>query len=36
SKPREWVEAVAYVGPDRRRFNSADYKGPRKRKADAS
>lgn len=35
-KPREWVEAVAYVGPDRRRFNSADYKGPRKRKADAS
>jgi CheY-like chemotaxis protein len=35
-KPRDWVEAVQYVGPDRRRFNSADYKGPRKRKADAS
>ena len=34
-KPRDWIEAVAYVGPDRRRFNSADYKGPRKRKADA-
>jgi len=34
-KPRDWVEAVEYVGPDRRRFNSADYKGPRKRKADA-
>jgi two-component system, response regulator PdtaR len=34
-KPRDWVEAVAYVGPDRRRFNSGDYKGPRKRKADA-
>jgi len=33
-KPRDWIEAVAYVGPDRRRFNSADYKGPRKRKAD--
>lgn len=35
-KPRDWIEAVAYVGPDRRRFNSADYKGPRKRKADVS
>jgi DNA-binding response OmpR family regulator len=34
-KPRDWVEAVQYVGPDRRRFNSAEYKGPRKRKADA-
>jgi CheY-like chemotaxis protein len=33
-KPRGWVEAVGYVGPDRRRFNSADYKGPRKREAD--
>lgn len=35
-KPRDWVEAVQYVGPDRRRFNSAEYAGPRKRKADAS
>lgn len=35
-KPRDWVEAVGYVGPDRRRFNSAEYEGPRKRKADAS
>ncbi|HRO31956.1 MAG TPA: response regulator [Brevundimonas sp.] len=34
-KPRDWVEAVAYVGPDRRRFNSGEYAGPRKRKADA-
>lgn len=33
-KPRDWVEAVAYVGPDRRRFNSGEYKGPQKRKAD--
>lgn len=33
-KPREWIEAVAYVGPDRRRFNSAAYSGPRKRQAD--
>lgn len=35
TRPRDWVEAVGYVGPDRRRFNSADYTGPRKRKADA-
>lgn len=35
-KPRDWVEAVQYVGPDRRRFNSAEYKGPRKRKADTA
>lgn len=34
-KPRDWVEAVQYVGPDRRRFNSAEYTGPRKRKSDA-
>lgn len=33
-KQRDWVEAVRYVGPDRRRFNSGDYKGPRKRKSD--
>ncbi len=31
---RDWIEAVGYVGPDRRRFNSADYQGPRKRRAD--
>ena len=35
-KPRDWIEAVQYVGPDRRRFNSAEYKGPRKRKVDAA
>jgi two-component system, response regulator PdtaR len=33
-KKRDWVEAVAYIGPDRRRFNSADYSGPRKRRSD--
>lgn len=33
-KPRNWVEAVRYVGPDRRRFNSAEFSGSRKRKAD--
>ena len=32
---RPWIEAVGYVGPDRRRFNSTDYAGPRKRKQDA-
>ncbi len=33
-KPRDWVEAVGYVGPDRRRFNSGEYAGPQKRRAD--
>ncbi|MDR3508642.1 MAG: response regulator [Caulobacteraceae bacterium] len=33
-KPRPWVEAMNYIGPDRRRFNSGDYKGSRKRKSD--
>ena len=35
-KPRGWVEAVAYVGPDRRRFNSGEFSGRRKRKSDVS
>lgn len=33
-KPRDWVEAVGYVGPDRRRFNSGEYSGPTKRRSD--
>jgi CheY-like chemotaxis protein len=33
-KPRDWVEALHYVGPDRRRFNSAEFIGQRKRKSD--
>jgi len=33
-RPRDWIEAVSYVGPDRRRFNSGDYVGPRKRMSD--
>ena len=33
-KPRDWVEAMQYIGPDRRRFNSADYTGSLKRKSD--
>jgi DNA-binding response OmpR family regulator len=35
-KPREWIEAEHYVGPDRRRFNSAEYKGKRRRRSDGS
>lgn len=31
---RDWVEAVQYIGPDRRRFNSGDYSGPLKRRSD--
>jgi len=34
-RPRDWIEGLGYVGPDRRRFNSADYAGPRKRRVDA-
>ncbi|MFI4976516.1 MAG: response regulator [Caulobacterales bacterium] len=33
-RQRDWVEAVVYVGPDRRRFNSGDYAGPLKRRLD--
>lgn len=33
-KPRDWVEAVGYIGPDRRRFNSGEYSGPAKRRSD--
>jgi len=36
TKPRQWVEAVGYVGPDRRRFNSGEYRGARRRRADAA
>jgi len=32
--PRDWIEAMNYIGPDRRRFNSGDYQGPRKRLSD--
>jgi DNA-binding response OmpR family regulator len=34
-RQRDWVEAVNYVGPDRRRFNSGDYSGSLKRRSDA-
>jgi two-component system, response regulator PdtaR len=35
-KPRDWIEAQMYVGPDRRRFNSENYGGRRKRKVDGA
>jgi DNA-binding response OmpR family regulator len=34
-RQRDWVEAVDYIGPDRRRFNSGDYQGALKRRSDA-
>jgi len=33
-RSRSWVEAIAYIGPDRRRFNSAEYAGVRRRQTD--
>lgn len=33
-RQRDWIEAVGYIGPDRRRFNSGDYSGPLKRQVD--
>lgn len=35
-KPRLWIEAKMYVGPDRRRFNSGEFAGARKRRCDNS
>jgi DNA-binding response OmpR family regulator len=33
-RPRDWIEGVDYVGPDRRRFNAGDYAGPLRRRVD--
>lgn len=33
-RPREWVEGIEYIGPDRRRFNAGDYAGPLRRRVD--
>ena len=33
-RPREWIEAVSYVGPDRRRFNAGNHSGPLLRSTD--
>lgn len=35
-KPRLWIEAKMYVGPDRRRFNSGEFAGDRKRRSDGA
>lgn len=35
-KPRDWISVASYVGPDRRRFNTADFKGPKKRGGEAA
>lgn len=34
-KPRPWIQAQMYVGPDRRRFNSGEFVGDKKRRSDA-
>lgn len=33
-KKRDWIEAIGYVGPDRRRFNAANDTGHRRRRND--
>jgi len=34
-KPRDWIAVASYVGPDRRRFNTAEFKGQKKRRSEA-
>ena len=34
--PRVWIDAQMYVGPDRRRFNSGEFVGAKKRNSDAA
>jgi CheY-like chemotaxis protein len=34
TRPRDWIEGIGYVGPDRRRFNSGGYSGALKRRVD--
>ncbi|HTX50715.1 MAG TPA: response regulator [Caulobacteraceae bacterium] len=33
-RPRDWIEGIGYIGPDRRRFNSAAYSGALRRRMD--
>lgn len=33
-RSRDWIEGMRYVGPDRRRFDSASFTGPKKRLGD--
>lgn len=35
-KPRPWVEAINYIGPDRRRFNSGEYAGTLRRRGESN
>ncbi len=35
-KPRQWIEVVSYTGPDRRRFNTGDYSGAKKRRGEVA
>ena len=34
-KPREWISVATYTGPDRRVFNTGEYKGKKKRRNEA-
>jgi len=34
TRPRDWIEGIGYIGPDRRRFNSGEYSGALKRRVD--
>jgi two-component system, response regulator PdtaR len=34
TRPRDWIEGIGYIGPDRRRFNSGGYSGALKRRVD--
>jgi len=33
-KPRDWIEVATYTGPDRRRFNTGEYSGAKKRRGE--
>ena len=33
-KPRQWIEVVSYTGPDRRRFNTGEFNGQKKRRGE--
>ena len=35
-KPRQWIEVASYTGPDRRRFNTGDYAGAKKRRGEVA
>jgi two-component system, response regulator PdtaR len=35
-KPRQWIEVATYTGPDRRRFNTGEYSGAKKRRGEVA